>query len=146
MFRKVLRSAYSSHQVSKMYHFNFPNSFLAFPKKNWCSREESHLMSYGVQWKANRVLITGWAETLTQPAFTCSELTIATLEKGGICLFVKYKHISTFFVNFKHVIAGWVFKKKHYMALSETPVQAISLQLYYKKLIAGIFNGIFGNN
>ena len=33
-----------------------------------------------------------------QPAFTCSNLTIETLEQGVKC----------FIVNYKHIIAGWV--------------------------------------
>ena len=47
----------------------------------------------------------------TQPAFTCSKLTIETLETL-VVFFVKFEHISHLFpsvstVNFEHVIADW---------------------------------------
>ena len=42
-------------------------------------------------------------ETITQPAFPCSKLTIEALEQG-----VKYTPCSSIsVVNFEHVIAGW---------------------------------------
>ena len=47
----------------------------------------------------------------TQPAFTCSKLTIETLEPL-VVFFVNFEHISHLFpsvstVNFEHVIADW---------------------------------------
>ena len=49
----------------------------------------------------------------SQLAFTCSKLTIETVEQGcEICFIVNFEHISHLcssvsIVNFEHVIAGW---------------------------------------
>ena len=41
------------------------------------------------------------AVTLTQPAFTCSKLTLKTPERRN------WRRSGVFIVNFEHVIAGW---------------------------------------
>ena len=67
-------------------------------------------------------LFAGYSN-LTQPKFTCSKLTIETLEQGVkqgangivlVSLFLTWTYFtpctSVFIVHFEHVIAGWVFR------------------------------------
>ena len=53
---------------------------------------------------------TSWTKH-SQPAFTCSKLTIETLEKGVKNMFKVNIFFTPFssvsIVNFEHVIAGW---------------------------------------